>query len=102
MAAVVACFALALAGYSIYQMQQGRVKSTTVVQTGATPFNAFDPTQDIRTFLSQMQGNLLPGIQFEAKETLGENNIPAYAVRVKGSSKPPTTLYWLPANIVPS
>ena len=102
MAAVVAVAALVFAGYAVYNLQQGRVKSTTVAQTGPTPFNAFDPTQDIRTFLAQMQGNLLPGIQFEAKETLGENNIPAWAVRVKGSSKPPTTLYLLPANIVPS
>lgn len=102
MAAIVAVFALGLAGYATYELSQGRVNSTTVQQTGRTPFNAFDPVQSIEVFLSQMESNRLPGIQFEARETLGENNVPAYAVRVRGSNKPPTTLYWLPANIVPS
>lgn len=102
MAAVVAVAALAFAGYAVYNLAQGREKSTTVAQTGPTPPNPFDPVQSISTFLSQMQGNLLPGIQFEARETLGENNVPAYAVRVRGSNKPPAVLYWLPANIVPS
>lgn len=102
MAAIVAIGALALCAYAVHDMMNAREKSTTVQQTGPTPFNAFDPVQPIATFMSQMQSNLLPGIQFEAKETLGENNVPAYAVRVRGSSKPPATVYWLPANMVVS